>query len=172
MGMVADITGKSFGLLTVLAFSHTQEKQGSYWVCSCTCGNIVTVRKSHLTSGHTHGCGHDSGRQKTHGETRTRFYKVWSGMKDRCYNPNVKAFAWYGAKGITVCDEWLNSYESFRQSMWASYEDAVKLYGNNTTIDRIDSRLGYYPDNCRWISKAENTSRAQSARGYSNEQGT
>lgn len=67
-------------------------------------------------------------------------------MKDRCYNSAAKNYKYYGGEGITVCDEWRDSYEAFRDwALAAGYESGLSL-------DRIDPRGNYCPDNCRWVS--------------------
>jgi hypothetical protein len=79
-------------------------------------------------------------------------------MKSRCYNPNDSHYQWYGAKGITICDEWMgeNGLQNFFD--WSLSHG----YNENLTIDRKESTKGYSPDNCQWITRAENTSRAVS----------
>lgn len=75
-----------------------------------------------------------------------RLRRIWHGMKLRCYSKNAINFEYYGAKGITICSEWLLDFDNFRR--WAianGYEDTL-------TIDRIDPSKGYYPENCRWVS--------------------
>lgn len=92
---------------------------------------------------------HDGTFSKTHGERRTKLYSVWCGMKERCNNPHNKSFPRYGGRGIKVCEEWANSFSSFRE--WATENG----YSETLTIDRIDSNDGYYPENCRWVTTAQ-----------------
>ena len=162
MGKHIDRTGETFGSLTVLREAEpTFTKSGvklSRWVCKCSCGNVITVFTSNLTSGHTTKCRRCSmksfiGNRKTHGMRHTRLYSIWACMKTRCYNPNSKAYERYGALGITMCDEWLGEkgFENFAK--WANengyVEDSDR--GENT-IDRIDPSKGYYPENCRFAN--------------------
>jgi hypothetical protein len=81
-------------------------------------------------------------------------------MKQRCYSPKDKKYKYYGAKGITVCDEWLNDCQTFFE--WALSNG----YNDNLTIDRIDNDKGYCPDNCQWIIFAKNIQRSHEKRTY------
>jgi hypothetical protein len=85
----------------------------------------------------------------THGGRRTRLYNIWRGMKRRCFTPTDIAYPRYGGRGITVCAEWAKSYEVFR--CWALAND----YADDLTLDRKDNDLGYFPDNCRWATYAQ-----------------
>lgn len=146
-----DLTGRKFGDLLVVRQAETSSCGKIRWVCECDCGKQRTVQAAHLISGHTKSCGcYNKRRIKetfiTHGCTKTRLYSIWSSMKTRCYNARSKAYNYYGGKGITVCQEWLNSFEAFRE--WAlsnGYQDSL-------TLDRINGEKGYYPDNCRWAT--------------------
>lgn len=95
------------------------------------------------------------GRKPTHGACRngviSNLYQRWSSMKMRCYSRNVKGYKRYGARGITVCKEWRDSFEKFRD--WAINNG----YKKELQIDRIDNDKGYYPGNCRWVTARENS---------------
>ena len=83
-----------------------------------------------------------------HGLSKTRLYRIWAGMKTRCSNKNRLAFADYGARGISVCDEW-ETFEPFREwALRSGYED-------NLTIERKDTNIGYCPENCKWIPRGD-----------------
>lgn len=146
MSKFIDITGERYNNLTVIEF----DKKINKWKCKCDCGNITYVSKSNLRGGGVKSCG--CLRHKpthTHNLSHTKIYQIWNGMKNRCYNPNLVDYKNYGARGITVCNEWRNSFETF-------YEWAIKNgYKEGLTIERIDNNDGYKPNNCKWITKGE-----------------
>lgn len=88
--------------------------------------------------------------------SKTRLYAIYSGMKQRCYNPKNQHYKWYGAKGITLCEEWMGENGVSRFMEWALSNG----YEEHLSIDRIDSDGPYSPQNCRWVTSAENVSRA------------
>lgn len=161
--------GDVFGRLTVVNMDDEKDTFGKPVVtCKCSCGNIVKIVKYKLvqTTKPVRSCGclrldrvHES--KTIHGDSggaivgkRSRLYRIWSNIKSRCYNKNVRSYKDYGERGIKVCDEWLNSYEEFK--LWAISNG----YSDDLTIDRIDSDKDYCPNNCRWITASENSIRA------------
>lgn len=82
--------------------------------------------------------------------SKTRFWNIWRGIKDRCLNPNSHARKWYSGRGITVCKEWLD-FRGFYNDMYPSYFDTA-------TIERVDVNKGYNQQNCRWVPKSEQSS--------------
>jgi hypothetical protein len=148
--MTLKLTNQKFGRLTVISKDPIRSLSGSVrWNCICDCGKAIIVVGNNLTSGNTNSCGclkieiHT-----THGMANSPEYKTWAGIIQRCTNSNEEQYSDYGGRGITVCDRWLNSFEAF-------YRDMGPRPSPDHSIDRKENDKGYYKDNCRWATRAE-----------------
>lgn len=176
-----DRTGMKFGLLLVVAkFPSPAKSGGSLWSCKCDCGKEKVVNGSTLRPNSSCGCrrsevsramgsnkdniakrsGVNAGAYK-HG-CKGRFgaspeYKVWIGMKRRCYDASFKDYPNWGGRGIRVCERWNSSFANF-------LSDMGKRPSAKHSIDRIDSNGNYEPSNCRWVTPDIQGSNTRSCR--------
>lgn len=155
MGKFIDIAGERFGRLVAVHRLDGMRNKRVVYLCQCDCGQKVEVRAESLRSGHTQSCGCKhrdivAARGTKHGHCYTRLYRIWGSMVQRCENPNHKAYKNYGGRGIRICHEWRNDFETFYQ--WAIHNG----YGDDLQIDRQDNDDGYHPANCRFVTRTEN----------------
>ena len=135
----------------------------THWFCTCQCGNTAWVDSTNLRQGISTNCGclrkvvagkgsaaalAAAKANTTHGMSRAPLYARYNAMLNRCYNPANRSYPWYGAKGITVCDRWRESFENFLADMGPSYSPGLSL-------ERNDVKQGYSPENCKWIPRRE-----------------
>lgn len=162
--------GDKFGRLTVLRYSHRVKHSFAdsrrnfysyYYECKCDCGKTGKFKEDALKSGNTKSCGclnHDMlvKRNTTHNLSHTKLYKIYHGIKKRCYNPKDSHYEYYGGKGIIMCKEWLADFRNF-------YDWAINNgYKESLSIERLDIYGNYTPENCTWIprcAQSRNTSR-------------
>lgn len=149
------LPGDTYGIFSIieeLSYGETNRDKRIF-KCYCKCGKeaIVTLRQIKRNA----YC--DSCNPRTKNKTavkmwRTSEYESYRNMKTRCFNPKHRSYKWYGAKGIKICDRWLENnghgFKNFLNDM--GYKPTPKHQ-----IDRIDSDNDYKPDNCKWSTHQE-----------------
>jgi len=136
-------------MLTLGEIKDTRLKSNSLVVCKCECGKEKLIRWHDIQRGHCTSCGCKRHKpfNKTHGQSGTKTYTTWKGMRQRCNNPNCEAFPDYGGRGIKVCPRW-DSFEAFLKD--------VGEIPKGMEIDRINNDGNYEPGNVRIVKRKVN----------------
>jgi hypothetical protein len=164
MPKLIDLTGMTFGRLKVIGLNRTSLNQKSIlrWDAVCKCGTHRLVIGKNLRNGSTQSCGckqrevakaFAAGMNRIHGQTNSPEWNSWSSMFARCNNPKLMAFKNYGARGISICQEW-SSFEVFLDDM------GKRPSGHS--LDRKDNTKDYEPGNCRWATPGEQSKNRRS----------
>jgi hypothetical protein len=145
-----EMIGRRFTRLTVVAPAPSSGTKRR-WQCSCECGGQTTAYQWSLLAGRSRSCGclkaEELNRRQgheVHGMHSTPEYRVWADLKSRCFNPKHQEYPKYGGAGITMCDEWKESFSAF-------YRDMGSRPSASHVLRRYDERQPFCAANCRWI---------------------
>jgi hypothetical protein len=151
-----DLSGMVFSRLTVEsyagAFIYSSKNRSRQWNCICECGKRKRFHERNLTRGLSHSCGclqiEWAKKPRAHGYAKRGInigiHTSWNSMKGRCLNPKDRSWKYYGGRGITVCQKWLD-FEGFLEDMLDGWSEGLE-------IDRIETDGNYEKSNCRWIT--------------------
>jgi len=148
-----DLAGKTFGRWYVIERTPNVRPGMTMWKCQCECGKIKDhVMYAALVRGNSNSCGclrSDMLMKPDHltHSQRNPLWTLWQSIKTRCFNANHPSYKSYGARGIVMCDEWRNSFDTFVADVGKRPE--------GSSLDRIDNDKGYFKENCRWGTRCQ-----------------
>lgn len=165
MSAKLSLIGHTFGKLKVIEEANGKTQpcghRERYWKCICECGAVIEVVTGSLRGGRSKSCGCVNPTKHGHLKSglRSRTYRSWESMKERCNNPNNTNYPNYGGRGISVCGRWINSFENFLADMGERPE--------GKTLERINNKTGNYePSNCIWATSIEQCNNRRSNRHF------
>lgn len=160
--------GSKYGKLLVLSYVGKDKYTNRLYSCLCDCGATATIRGSGMSSGELTTCGarlhwkpiankENMKGRVTHGDSYSQEYRTWCHMKDRCLNPQCVDWHRYGGRGITICQEWIDSYHAFLM-------DVGRRPTPQHSIDRINNNGNYEPGNVRWATPCQQSNNRRPCR--------
>lgn len=162
-----NIIGQKYNRLTIVSLvsKKLDNSRGLVAISQCDCGKVYEVKLSLIKSGHVKSCGclnieklKTEKRHYKNGISDHPLYRKLTIMKRRCYDIKNNRYNSYGAKGIKICEEWL-------KDIWTFIDWGIKTgWKKGMTIDRIDPKGHYEPNNCQWLSVSENSKKANKER--------
>ena len=155
MSAVVDMGGEVYGMLAVLHRDRSRMGGKAYWTCRCECGVVKSICGAEMRNGTQKSCGcaqtfAASRSRITHGKSRTALHRLWRNMINRCEREQTHNYNRYGGRGINVCEEWRSNAALFIG--WCE----ANGWSSGLEIDRINNDEGYFPGNCRFVTRAEN----------------
>lgn len=166
-----NLSGNTYEWLYVDHYIGEDIRKDKYYLCKCKCGRDYICKAGELVRGTSKSCGcfnrtmqsirlteTNKITKRKHGGRKTRLYRVWIGIRQRCFNPRLDTFSDYGGRGITLCEEWRNLENGFENFRSWSYNNGYSEYYEKhrdayISIDRKDNNDNYCPYNCRWTTE-------------------
>lgn len=155
MPIIKDLTGQTFGRLTVIKRVNSTKQGGPYWQCKCECGQLHVAVGGNLRKGSSRSCGClrkelRTANNITHNLTKHPLYRTWCDIIQRTTNSNGEDFHRYGGRGLQLHSSWQTNPESFIKYILSALGPKPSP---KHSLDRIDNDKGYIPGNLRWATR-------------------